>query len=269
VPLLGFGLAALVGLSLGLLGAGGSILTVPVLAYVLDFDPKQAVPMSLVIVGMTSLAGALARIRRRQVRLRSALTFAPVAMVGAYVGARLAMFVSGATQLTVLGLAMLGAAISMFRGAGRERDTVRQALEPRPALVGIVALTIGALTGFAGVGGGFLFVPALTLLAGLPMHQAIGTSLVVITLNSAAALVGYVGHVDLPWPFLTTFTLVAIAGVAIGTRFVRSVSQPMLRRAFAVLLVATSIFVLYRNRTVFTAAGASSVALAHERYSGK
>jgi hypothetical protein len=107
VPLLGFGLAALVGLSLGLLGAGGSILTVPVLAYVLDFDPKQAVPMSLVIVGMTSLAGALARIRRRQVRLRSALTFAPVAMVGAYVGARLAMFVSGATQLTVLGLAML------------------------------------------------------------------------------------------------------------------------------------------------------------------
>jgi uncharacterized membrane protein YfcA len=269
VPLLGLGLAVLVGLALGLLGAGGSALTVPIFVYAFDFDPKQAVPMSLLVVGTTSIVGALARIGGgAQVRLRSAMVFGPVAMAGAYLGARLGVLVSGATQLSVLGVAMLAAAISMVRTSGWTRSVAAPPPRPRTALVVAAAGGVGMLTGFAGVGGGFLFVPALTLFAGLPIHQAIGTSLVVITLNSATALAGYAGHVGLPWPFLTMFTVLSVAGVVIGTRWVRYVSQPILRRALAAVLAATSLFMLYQNRSVFAAAGEPGTALVGARAIG-
>lgn len=249
---LGFALAALIGLSLGLLGAGGSMITVPILVYVLGFEAKQAIAMSLAVVATTALAGAVGHRRLGHVRLRLALGFGVVAMIGAYAGARLAVFLSGAAQLALLGTAMLGAAVSMYRQTWRE-GTASPARVRRLGLVwgGVVGLGVGMLTGLAGVGGGFLIVPTLVLFAALPMKEAVGTSLVVIAMNAGAGFAGYVGRVEIPWGFLVLFTAAAVAGIGGGTYLVRFVSPRGLTRAFSVFLVLMGALILYANRGAF------------------
>lgn len=248
---LGLALAALVGLSLGLLGGGGSILTVPIFVYVLGFAAKPAIAMSLPVVGVTSLAGAVSHYRAGNVRLGTALVFGVIAMVGAYAGARLSALVSGTFQLLLLAVVMLAAAVSMFRRAGG--DSRAEPAEPgmgaaQLALTALVGLAVGVLTGMVGIGGGFLFVPALVLLRKLPMKQAVGTSLVVIAMNAAAGSLGYHGQVDVPWGFTAAFAAVAIGGILLGTYLVRFVSQAALKRAFAVFLVVIGALMLYQNR---------------------
>lgn len=251
MDLVGFGLAALMGLSLGLLGGGGSILTVPLLVYVLGFGAKTAIAMSLPIVGTTSLAGALGHWRAGNVRLKTALLFGFAAMAGAYSGARLAGYLSGEVQLTILAVVMVAAAVAMFRGGNPANRAVSGA--PGPTLVPLLAAAVGVgvLTGIVGIGGGFLIVPALVLLARVPMKQAVGTSLVVIAMNSTAGFAGYLGQVPIPWAFMAAFTAVAIIGILIGTALVRFVSQAQLKRAFAVFLIGIGLFTLYQNRTIF------------------
>ena len=246
---LGLAFAALIGLSLGMLGGGGSTLTVPVFVYVLGFDPKAAIAMSLPVVGATSLVGAASHWRSGQLQVRTALLFGAVAMVGSFLSARfLAPRVSGALQLALLAIVMLAAAVSMFRNAAGRRPA---ADAPRPAsalLLAAVALGVGALTGLVGIGGGFLIVPALVLLASVPMKQAIGTSLLVIAMNTFSGYVGYATHTAVPWGFLAAFTAVAIAGILGGTHLTRFVSQAQLKRAFAVFLLCVGAFILYQNR---------------------
>lgn len=254
VQLVALALAALIGLSLGLLGGGGSILTVPVFVYVLGMEPKLAIAMSLPVVGGASLLGALGHRASGNVNLRLAGAFGAVAMIGAYAGARAAALVRGPVQLTLLGVVMLAAAVAMFR-SGR-REAIAGAAEPaarpvRTPLLLIVALGVGALTGLVGIGGGFLVVPALVLLGGVRMKEAIGTSLVVIAMNAAAAFTGYLGHVRLPWGFLLVFMAIASVGILAGTWLVRFVSAPALKQAFAAFLVLIGAFILYRNRDVF------------------
>ena len=248
MTLLGVLLAVTVGLSLGMLGGGGSVLTVPIFVYAGGFAAKAAVAMSLPVVGVTSLAGALFRARAGDIDLRVALVFGGVAMVGAYAGARLGVMLPGDLQLTILAVVMLAAAVAMFRrGAAvlRSESTPVGAAEPIvvPRLV-IAALGVGLLTGVVGIGGGFLVVPALVLLMHVPMKRAIGTSLVVIAMNAAAGLLGYVGRVDVAWGYLAWFTLAAIAGILAGTILVRFVPARALARAFAVLLALVAILLL-------------------------
>lgn len=249
---LGLALGALVGLSLGLLGGGGSILTVPIFVYVIGIEPKQAIAMSLAVVGTTSLFGALEHRRARNVDVRVALVFGAVAMAGAYLGARLAVFVSGTFQLLLFAVVMLAAAWFMFRGPP---PAVRSAAAARPAggrirflSIAAQAIGVGVLTGLVGVGGGFLIVPALVLLGGLPMKRAIGTSLLVIAMNSAAGFAGYLGRVPIRWGFMAAFAVVAVGGIVAGARLVRLVPQDALRRAFAAFLVLMGLFILYQNR---------------------
>lgn len=254
MALLGFSLAALTGLSLGFLGGGGSILTVPILVYVLGFGPKSAIAMSLPIVGVTSLAGAIGHWRAGNVRLQTALLFGLAAMAGAFVGARVAGFLTGAAQLTILAVVMLAAAVSMFRGGiGSARESNGAAeVETRPALAPLLATALGTgvLTGIVGIGGGFLIVPALVLFARVPMRQAVGTSLVVIAMNSAAGAAGYAGRVAVPWGFMAAFTSVAVLGILAGTALVRFVPAAQLKRVFALFLVGVGLFTLYLNRAV-------------------
>lgn len=245
---LALALAAVIGLSLGLLGGGGSILTVPIFVYVLGFAAKPAIAMTLPVVGTTSLVGAVGHWRAGHVNVRMALTFGLVAMAGAYAGARLAVFLSGAVQLAILGVVMLVAAASMFRG--RPEPSAATPATPLPVVL-VAGLGVGMLTGVVGIGGGFLIVPALVLLARVPIKEAIGTSLVVIAMNSFAGFAGYAGQVDIPWRFLALFTSVAILGILAGTRLVQYVSQRQLRRGFAAFLVAMAVLVLYQNRSVF------------------
>jgi uncharacterized protein len=271
MALLGLGLAALIGLSLGLLGGGGSILTVPIFVYVLGFGAKEAIAMSLAVVGAVSLFGAAGHFRAGNVNLRVALVFGTVAMVGTYLGARLAIFFSGAAQLALFAVVMLLAAFFMFREKTPLRSDQewlaetadQEALQDAAVLPGgapvermplgliiIEGLAVGALTGLVGVGGGFLIVPALVLLAKIPMKQAVGTSLLVIAMKSATGFLGYLGQVDVPWVFMTLFTAVAVVGILGGTYLVQYVSQAALKRAFAVFLVVMGGFILYQNRAV-------------------
>jgi uncharacterized membrane protein YfcA len=253
---LGLGLALLAGLSLGLLGGGGSILTVPILVYALGFDPKQAIAMSLAIVGVISLFGALGHWRAGNVNLRVAAIFGTVAMVGTYLGARLAVLFSGAAQLVLFALVMLLAAFFMLRGMRSipRTDSVRPQGAPLAemplAKIALEGLAVGILTGLVGVGGGFLIVPALVLLGKVPIKEAVGTSLLVIALKSAAGFVGYLGQVEIPWGALLAFTGAGAVGILGGTFLVRFVSPTALQRAFALFLVAMGIFMLYQNRLV-------------------
>ncbi len=257
---IGYALAALIGLSLGVMGGGGSILTVPIFVYVLGFDPKLAIAMSLPVVGATSLIGAVSHWREGNVRLKTAGLFGVVAMAGAYAGARLSIFLSGSLQLVLLAVVMLLAAVSMFRSARRDSHrAVDAAPESRRVGLGLlipVALGVGLLTGLVGIGGGFLVVPALVLLARVSMKQAVGTSLLVIAMNSLSGSLGYVGQMTMPWGFMFGFTAVAAAGILAGTRIVRFVPQVALKRGFAVFLVLMGTFILYSNRGDFRLAPA-------------
>ena len=246
---LGFAFAGMIGLALGLLGGGGSVLTVPVLVYVLGVAAKPAIAMSLPVVGLTSLVGAGAHWRHGNVRVPTAALFGILAMGGAFVGAKLSVFLDGAAQLLLLAVVMLAAAVGMLwtrRGDRRERS--EQTLPPRWSLLAPVAVAVGVLTGLVGVGGGFLIVPALVLLARVPMHQAVGTSLLVIALNSAAGFGGYIGTMNIDWAFLARFTAVTIAGALVGAAMASRVPVAALRRAFAVFLLAVGGVVLFKNR---------------------
>lgn len=167
--LLGYVLAALIGLSLGVIGGGGSILTVPILVYVMGFDAKLAIAINLPVVGGTSLVGALSHWKAGNVKLKMAALFGVIAMVGAFAGARLAIFLSGALQL-------------------------------------------------------------------------------VIAMNSVSGFAGYIGQVTIPWGFVLGFTGVAAAGILVGTRLVRYVSQAALKQGFAVFLLLMGTFIFYKNR---------------------
>jgi len=261
VNVIGFALASLIGLSLGMLGGGGSILTVPVLVYAMGFAAKPAIALSLPVVGITSLVGAVLHWRLGNVRLRTAVPFGLLAMVGAFLGAKVAVFLSGPTQLVLLSVVMLVAAALMMRP--KQSADASSSRSPSPLLIVPVALGVGLMTGLLGIGGGFLVVPALVLLAGVPMRQAVGTSLVVIAMNSASGFLGYLGNVAIDWAFLAGFTAVAVAGMLIGTTLSRRVPQTALRRAFAVFLIATGSFVLYSNRAAFARGGSSTATAAH------
>ena len=254
--MLGYALALIMGLTLGALGGGGSILTVPIFTYVMGFEPKQAIAMSLPVVGVTSLTGSLGHWRAGNFDLRAALMFGVVAMIGARIGAELASFIPGVIQLTLLGFVMIAAAFVMLHPADVEEPAgagiaARQLTSASLRyLIPAVGLGVGILTGLVGIGGGFLYVPALVLLAAIPMKKAIGTSLLVIAMSSASGSLGYLRQVDIPWPVVGWFSIVAIAGSLAGTRVVRHVSQRSLRRAFAYFLFAMAAVILYRGRAV-------------------
>lgn len=267
MTVLGLGLALVVGLSLGLLGGGGSVLTVPIFVYVMGFEAKQAIAMSLIVVGAASCVGAARHWRAGRVDLRVAIVFGLVAMGASYAGARVARFVSGPTQLLVLAIVVCGAAISMIRstrpGSPAPVDEPVAGAITSPSIMRLmpVAIGVGLLTGLVGVGGGFLIVPALVLLGRVPIKLAIGTSLLVITMNCVAGVVGYLGHVAMPWGIVGLFTAVAISGLVAGTHLVGFVSPASLRRGFAVLLMCVGTFVLVQNRRVLV--DAATVGFSH------
>jgi uncharacterized membrane protein YfcA len=252
MAIIGLLLAALMGISLGLLGGGGSILAVPILKYALGFGAKEAIASSLAVVGATSLFGAASHWREGRVRLGTGLVFGLVAMAGAYLGAKcLAPFLSGATQLALFGVVMLVAAFFMLREGGPAKDALgtEKSSLARTYLLLLFALggAVGILTGLVGVGGGFLIVPALVLLAKVPMKEAVGTSLLVIALNSFAGFVGYLGDVSFEWGAMALFAVLAVAGSFAGTYLVRFVPQGALKRSFAVFLIIMAAFILYEN----------------------
>jgi uncharacterized membrane protein YfcA len=240
--------AVTIGLSLGLLGSGGSIITVPVLVYLVGQPEKVAVAGSLGVVGAIALFGALQNAARGSVAWRSVLAFGLPGMAGTVAGAWLSGFVGGAVQLALFAGVMLAAATMMFR---REAP----AAAPPPRSFSVVArdgVAVGALTGFVGVGGGFLILPALVLRGGLRMHAAIGTSLAIIAMN---AFSGFAKHLQilsaqglaLDWVVLAKFVVLGAAGSVGGSRLAHRLPQRTLRRGFAVFLVLMAALILYES----------------------
>ena len=244
--LLGYALAVLIGVTLGLLGGGGAILTVPVLVYVMGVGMKQAVPMSLVVVGLTSLLGVVRHRNAGNVNLGAALAFGPAAILGSLLGTTAALRVSARFQLTVFAVVLLAAAALMLRGRGPDPATGPRPRKPWPFIAGLGS-GVGFLTGLVGVGGGFLYVPALTVFGGLEMRQAVGTSLALIALSCAAGLAGYVGRVPIDWAMVGIFSVLAFIGVGIGSALVPRVPQAVLRKGFAVFILLMGVLVLARR----------------------
>jgi uncharacterized protein len=261
--MLTFALAVVIGIALGMLGGGGSILTVPVFTYVAGLDPKIAIASSLPVIAVASSIGALAHWRAGTVQLRTAALFGGFTMIGGFSGARLAGYLPARAQLLLFAAIMTGAAVSMLRSQG----ATTTASSNQPLGLGTLlplGLGVGMLTGLVGVGGGFLIVPALTQLGRLPMHIAIGTSLTVIAMNSVAGTLGYLGQVPLPFGLLLPFTALAVVGIVVGTRLAQRVPQAALRRAFAGLLLLVAGYIVYQNRPQSAAIAASSVTVRQE-----
>ncbi len=244
--MIGVALGFLIGLSLGLLGGGGSILTVPVFVYILGFGAKESIAMSLAVVGTTSLVGAFGHWREGHVNVRVASIFGAVAIVGTYFGTRLATRLTGAEQLAIFATMTLVAAGFMLRGCKTDAEPPTAQTSASVASAAIQGLVVGSLTGLVGVGGGFLIVPALVW-GGLPLRDAVGTSLLVIAMNCAMGFYGYVGQVKIAWLSVALVTAGTMPGIATGTYAMRFVSQRGLRRGFAVLLFGVAVYMLYRT----------------------
>jgi uncharacterized membrane protein YfcA len=223
-----------------MLGGGGSILTVPLLVYVLGVEPRTAIAMSLVVVGLTSLAAVSVHARAGRVRWRTAFLFGAGGMVGAFFGGRVAHLLPSSVLLLLFAAVMVAAALAMLR-----RKEVPAPVQPAPPLpvaqVLVRGSAVGTLSGLVGAGGGFLIVPALVL-AGLPTPTAVGTSLVVIALQCAAGFLGHLGHAHLPWGLTALVLAMAITGSFLGGRLASRIPPATLRLGFAafVLAVATA-----------------------------
>jgi uncharacterized membrane protein YfcA len=248
--ILSLAFGALIGLSLGLVGGGGSILTVPILVYAIGQPVHLATTTSLAIVGANALVGVVGHARAGNVLLKTGLAFGAAGFLGALAGTWLNRRVPGQLLLALFALVMLAAAVAMLRkrGGAQASAGAREEYDARGWLtLGLSGLATGFMTGFFGVGGGFVIVPALVLILGLPMRAAVGTSLLIIALNSASGLVARLGTGGLDWGITALFILGGAAGVAIGVRLAGRLPQHRLTQAFAGLIVLVAAYVLYRS----------------------
>jgi uncharacterized membrane protein YfcA len=257
----------LIGLSLGALGGGGSILAVPALVYVAGQTPKEAVATSLVVVAIVSLFGVVPHWRAGHVRARAGLVFAATGVAGSLVGSAANRAVDPDALLLAFSGVMLVAAAAMLRRARRPagaRAAAPTDSPPEPAAgvalhvgttvdlavaakVAVAGTVVGLMTGFFGVGGGFVIVPALVLALGFSMPDAVGTSLLVIAINAFVALAARLGSGDLQWAVVVPFTAAGLAGVLTGSRIASRVHPDRLVQWFAVLLVAVAVYTAVRS----------------------
>jgi uncharacterized protein len=265
-------LGVVIGLVLGALGGGGGVLTVPVLVYALGETPANATTGSLVIVGIAAAVGALARRGTGSVAWRAGLVFGVIGIPAAYLGTVVNQRLDPAVLLLTFALLILAVAVTLLAGNRRstttETDTPRHgaagpdgavalsSVRTRPAVdvakVVASALAVGFLTGLLGVGGGFLIVPALVIALRMPMPTAIGTSLLVITVNSAASLLARAATIHVDWSVVGPFTLAAVLATVIGKRVADRFSGRALTRAFAFLLIAVAAFVTFQSVQALT-----------------
>lgn len=258
--ILGYTGAVLIGLVLGLLGGGGSILTIPVLVYLLNVTPVSATTYSLFIVGITSLAGAAGYIRSKMVNIRAAVLFAIPSIIAVFVTRSFIMpwipeeiFTAGGFVLSknlfvmlLFALLMLMASFSMIRKRKNEKES--RITKENIVLIAIAGFSVGSFTGIVGAGGGFLIVPALVLLLGLSMKNAVGTSLLIISINS---LIGFTGDIwsnqAIHWLFLIKFSLFTVVGITMGSYLSKFISGSRLKPAFGWFVLIMGIYIIVKE----------------------
>lgn len=246
---LALALGAVIGVLLGLLGGGGSILAVPALVYVLGLGIEQAIPMSLLVVGTASAVGVLPKIRARQVQWRLAAVFAAAGIPAAFLGSAIGRHLPQPALLVGFAVVMLLAAIRMLQDTGSTGTACRvgdsginwRRCAPRSIPAGFV---VGLLTGLFGVGGGFLIIPALVLMLGVEMPVAIGTSLLIIVANSVAGVLSHVSGTSIDWTITTAFVGTAIIGSLVAGQLGTRLDHRRLQHWFAYLVLAVAAYVL-------------------------
>lgn len=242
---LAFALSILIGISLGLLGGGGSILTVPILAYVLGLEPKHAIATSLLVVGITSAVAMISHARAGRVHFRTGIVFGVAGMAGAFAAGRVAAKIPGSWLLLGFAGVMVLAGSAMVRGRkeapGNEESVVSDLPIPRVLAQGAL---VGVVSGLVGAGGGFLIVPALVLLGGMPIEAAIGTSLLVIAMQSIAGFLGHVGHVSIDVALAAVVTGAAVLGSFAGKWLSTRLDAKALRKGFGWFVLVMAVVVV-------------------------
>lgn len=236
-------LSVLVGVALGMLGGGGSILTLPILLYVLGMEEKVAIATSLLVVGITSIAAVISHARAGNVDWRTAAAFAAAGATGAFLGGLGSELVPGAWLVRGFLLMMVGTGVAMLRGRRDVEATTAFSL-PKALVTGV---TIGAVTGLVGAGGGFVIVPALVLVGGLPMKRAVGTSLVVIAVQTLSGFVGHAMHVPVDYGTAGAVTVAAVLGSVGGGALAAKVPAPALRKGFGIFVLAMAAYMAMRQ----------------------
>lgn len=262
MEILGYVAAVLMGISLGMIGGGGSILTVPILVYLFSINPISATSYSLFIVGVTALVGGIFYYKKNEVDLKTGFIFAVPSFIGVYLVRVFLMphlpdpvfqfghlvFSKPLLVMLVFSVMMIGASISMIRTKNSPTEKVKLNLTTRVFLIAIEGFIVGGVTGFVGAGGGFLIIPALVVLIGLPMKIAVGTSLVII---AAKSLIGFVGdlqridHSNVNWTLLLVMTGIAISGLFVGTILSQKFSDKKLKIGFGYFVLVIGAFVLF------------------------
>ncbi|MDP2188094.1 MAG: sulfite exporter TauE/SafE family protein [Sphingobacteriaceae bacterium] len=257
----GYFAAALIGLSLGLIGGGGSILTVPVLVYLFGIDAVTATAYSLFVVGATSLVGAFPKYKDGLVDLKTALIFgAPSILAVYFTRAYLVPFIPDqvlsigdfdlSKRLLLMGLfalLMVFASISMIRNKKPVVQATSGEQGFKYGLILIEGAVVGVLTGLVGAGGGFLIIPALVLFTGLPMKKAVGTSLLIIAAKSLIGFTGDLGHLQPDWQLLLIVTGIAIIGILLGNRLARQIDGDKLKKGFGWFVLVMGIYILIKE----------------------
>jgi uncharacterized membrane protein YfcA len=247
-----------IGVSLGLIGGGGSILTVPILVYLFGISPTLAISYSLFIVGFTSLVGAYKNYRKGLVNFKTVLLFGSSSISTVFVARKFIIpflpdvfFRIGSFEVThslfvmvVFAILMVAASVSMIRNKKVDADVKANS---NPAILIVYGVLIGLVTGFLGAGGGFLLIPALVILMKLPMKEAIGTSLLIIALNSLVGFLGDIGHHPIDWLFISIVSAIAIAGILIGGYFNQKVDSNKLKKGFGWFVLVMGIYILVKE----------------------
>lgn len=253
-------MALVIGLTLGLLGGGGSILTVPVLVYILGIDPVYATGYSLFIVGVSSLFGAVSYFRKKLVDVKTAIVFGIPSIAAVYVARKMLvpsipdhLLTIGEFELTkniaimvLFAVLMILASYSMIRGKVDTATEEERLTHNYPVMV-LQGIFVGALAGLVGVGGGFLIIPALVHFSGLSMKKAIGTSLMIIAENSLFGFVGDVQNYTIDWPFILGFAALSVLGILIGTKLSNAIHGAKLKPAFGWFVLVMGVFILSKE----------------------
>lgn len=244
------------GMLLGVFGSGGSIVTLPALLYLLDVEPKAAIAMSLGIVAVTATVTALQHWHRGNVNLKITAIFAMFGIIGTYAGARLGVVTPVIIQLVLFAVVMYAAAWKMLKPAPQQHKSLGAACAECPdgfcddleyGRIAMHGIAVGILTGVVGVGGGFLIVPSLVLLSGLPMKQAVGTSLSIVAIKSFAGFAGYAGVVEIDYSLMVMFTTIAIVGSFAGSQLSERLPADLLKRGFGGFLVLVASYILMKQ----------------------